>query len=185
MSDVQSTLPSSETAPTAVDETRGDTDPSTSVQESVTPEYQKRRRAAAVLEVLGGAKGPAEAAEALGIALPSYYLLEARALEGLVEACEPKPRGRAAGEGKTFHALKRENERLRQDLTRTQALTRAVQRAVGMQAEKDAPPANSPIRRRRRATARALRAARELLPEPSDTTRPSLPTSPLAVESPP
>jgi hypothetical protein len=153
-------------------------------QESVTPEFQMRRRAAAVLEVLGGAKSPVEAAESLGIALPSYYLLEARALEGLVSACEPKPRGRSAGaEGKTFQSLKRENERLRQDLTRTQALTRAVQRAVGMQAKEEAAPATSSIRRRRRATSRALRAARALAPQ--DSPRPSLPTSPLDVESPP
>jgi hypothetical protein len=150
--------------------------------DSGAAELQMRRRAAAVLEVLGGAKSPPEAAEGLGIALPSYYLLEARALQGLVSACEPKPRGRAPGEGKTFLALKRENERLRQDLTRTQALTRAVQRAAGMmQTKEDAPHADAPVRRRRRATARALRAARELVPA-SDSPRPSLPTSPLAVE---
>ena len=144
-------------------------------------ELQTRRRAAAVLEVLGGAKSPPEAAEGLGIALPSYYLLEARALQGLVSACEPKPRGRAAGEGKTFQTLKRENERLRHDLTRSQALTRAVQRAAGMQAPQEAPAADRTVRRRRRATSRALRAARELVPA-IDSPRPSLPTSPLAVE---
>jgi hypothetical protein len=153
--------------------------------DSGAPELQMRRRAAAVLEVLGGAKSPAEAAEGLRIALPSYYQLEARALEGLVSACEPRPRGRAAGEGKTFHALKLENDRLRQDLTRTQALTRAVQRAAGMQGKEDAPSSDAPVRRRRRATARALRAARELVPQASDIPGPSLPTSPLDVESPP
>src|ERR1700675_2184497 len=98
MSDALTTLPQAE-APTTTA-----TEP---LQESGTPEFQMRRRAAAVLEVLGGAKRPVEAAENLGIALPSYYLLEARALEGLVSACEPKPRGRSAGgEGKTFQALK-------------------------------------------------------------------------------
>lgn len=174
MSDALTTLPQPEATTQSTDE---------SVQESGAPEFQMRRRAAAVLEVLGGAKSPVEAAEGLGIALPSYYLLEARALEGLVSACEPKPRGRSAGgEGKTFQALKRENERLRQDLTRTQALTRAVQRAVGMQSKEEAAPPNAPVRRRRRATARALRAARELVPPTSDSPRPSLPTSPLAVE---
>jgi hypothetical protein len=155
--------------------------------DSGTPDFHMRRRAAAVLEVLGGAKSPAEAAEGLGIALPSYYLLEARALEGLVSACEPKPRGRSTGgEGKTFQALKRENERLRQDLTRTQALTRAVQRAAGMPSKEEAPSKEALPRRRRRATVRALRAARELLPGASVSSRPSLPdASPLAVESPP
>ena len=174
----QAALPSSEIAPVPV--------PGPAPNDAGASELQTRRRAAAVLEVLGGAKGPAEAAEGLGIALPSYYLLEARALEGLVSACEPKPRGRAAaGEGKTFQALKRENERLRHDLTRTQALTRAVQRAAGMQTKEDEKLKEAPVRRRRRATARALRAARELLPEASESPRPSLPASPLAVESPP
>jgi hypothetical protein len=174
MSDSVIALPMSQASTTPADEP---------VQESGAPEFQMRRRAAAVLEVLGGAKSPVEAAEGLGIALPSYYLLEARALEGLVSACEPKPRGRSTGgEGKTFQSLKRENERLRQDLTRTQALTRAVQRAAGMQSKEEVASTNAPVRRRRRATARALRAARELVPQASDSPRPSLPTSPLAVE---
>src|SRR5436309_1050348 len=121
--------------------------------DSGTPEFLMRRRTADVLEVLGGARSPADAAEGLGIALPSYYLLEARALEGLVSACEPKGRGRSAGEGKTLQALRRENERLRQDLTRTQALTRAVQRATGILTPKDAAPSKGPVRRRQRARA--------------------------------
>ena len=170
---VEAALPSSEVAPVPA--------PGPVLNDSGTSELQMRRRAAAVLEVLGGAKSPPEAAEGLGIALPSYYLLEARALQGLVSACEPKPRGRAAGVGKTFQTLRRENERLRHDLTRSQALTRAVQRAAGMQTKGDPPSAGAPLRRRRRATARALRAARELVPA-ADTPGPSLPTSPLAVE---
>ena len=173
MSEIATALPTSEIAAVP---------PTEPVQgDSGAPELQMRRRAAAVLEVLGGAKSPAEAADGLGIALPSYYLLEARALEGLVSAGVPSPRGRSAGgDGKPFPALKRVNERLRQDLTRTQALTRAVQRAVGMQTKAEATTAISPARRRRRATARALRAARELVPQ--DCSRPSLPTSPLDVE---
>lgn len=145
-----------------------------------TPDLEMRRRAAAVLEVLGGAKSPSEAAESLEISLPRYYQLEARALEGLITACEPRSRGRASGEGKTFHSLRKENDRLRQDLTRTQALTRAVQRAAGMPAgDGEKTPADGRGRRKRRASARALRAARQLTPA---STGPSLPTSPLDVE---
>jgi hypothetical protein len=147
-----------------------------------TPDLEMRRRAAAVLEVLGGAKSPSEAAESLEISLPRYYQLEARALEGLITACEPRARGRgrSAGEGKTFHALRKENDRLRQDLTRTQALTRAVQRAAGMPGgDDDKIPAEGRGRRKRRASARALRAARQLSPASKG---PSLPTSPLDVE---
>ena len=140
------------------------------------PDLFQRRRAAVVLEVLGGAKSPPEAAEALGIALPSYYLLEARALEGLVEACAPRARGRKAGTLQGSSALQRDNERLRQELARSQALHRAVQKATGLpvkEVDKGAP------RRRRRPHARALRAARSLT-----AGKDSLPTSPLDVKLP-
>ena len=129
------------------------------------PELEARRRAAAILEVLGGALTPAEAAESLGISIARYYLLEARALEGLVGACEPRPRGRAGSHGSTLESAKRENDRLRHELTRTQALTRTLQRAAGVggfsEEQADAQP-----RRRRRPRARALLAARALSPPP-------------------
>jgi len=162
-----------------------DLPPAEKSQDALSAEILMRRRAAAVLEVLGGAKSPVEAAESLGIALPSYYLLEARALEGLLTACEPRSRGRSSSEGKTLKGLRLENERLRQDLTRSQALARAVQRAVGLESKDGPAPKPTPLRRRR-ATARALRAARALRSESSSSPKPSLPTtSPLAVESPP
>jgi hypothetical protein len=47
----------------------------------------------AILEVLAGLRTPAEAAQSLQISLPRYYVLETRALEGLVAGCEPKPLG--------------------------------------------------------------------------------------------
>ncbi len=145
--------------------------------EADAPDLLKRRRAAVVLEVLGGAKSPSEAAEALGIALPSYYLLEARALEGLVDACAPRARGRgAAGEVQGSSALKRDNERLRQELARSQALHRAVQKATGVPVKE---VDKGGARRRRRPHARALRAARSL-----NAGKDSLPTSPLDVKPP-
>jgi hypothetical protein len=45
-----------------------------------------KRQAAAILEVLAGARTPTEAATALAVSLPRYYQLESRALEGLVAA---------------------------------------------------------------------------------------------------
>lgn len=147
------------------------------------PEVEMRRRAAAVLEVLGGARTPVDAAQALGISLPRYYLLEARALEGLVTSCEPRARGRSSGEGRTLRALRQENERLRQDLSRTQALARAVQRAAGMPADgKEAPFTDGRVRKRRRPHARALRAARHLSPDPAPTAT-VLPETPTADRS--
>lgn len=124
------------------------------------PDPETRRRAAAVLEVLGGAKSPPEAAEALGVTLVTYYHLEARALEALVAACEPRPRGRSGSRSGTLEAIRRENERLRHELTRAQSLARAVQKAAGVAPEGD----DDRPRRRRRRRARALRAADKLLP---------------------
>jgi hypothetical protein len=155
-------------------------EPSDPVDSLEAPEVEMRRRAAAVLEVLGGARTPADAAEALGISLPRYYLLEARALEGLVTSCEPRNRGRSNGEGRTLRALRQENERLRQDLSRTQALARAVQRAAGMPADgKEAALTDGRVRKRRRPHARALRAARHLSPDPTPKP-PVLPETPTA-----
>lgn len=130
---------------------------------SPTLELEGRRRAAAVLEVLGGAMTPSEAAEALGVTLATYYLLEGRALEGLVAACEPRSRGRSAAPGKSLLALKHENERLRQDLSRTQAIARTVQRAAGIQVD-DCAGQDGRRKAHRRPHARALRAARALSP---------------------
>src|SRR5260370_37614406 len=57
---------------------------------------QAKQRAAAILEVLAGARSPTDAAVALGVSLPRYYLLEEKALAGLLAACEPQPCGREA-----------------------------------------------------------------------------------------
>ena len=53
-----------------------------------------RRLAAALLEVLAGVRTPTEAAQQLAISLTRYDIDEGRALQGLVAACEPRPRGR-------------------------------------------------------------------------------------------
>jgi hypothetical protein len=46
-----------------------------------------------ILEVLAGMRTPTEAATVVGLSVPRYYLWEQRALEGLVRACEPRPKG--------------------------------------------------------------------------------------------
>src|SRR5262245_30685610 len=55
---------------------------------------EARRLAAAILEVLAGARTPTQAAQALGLSLPRYYLLESRALHGILVACERRSVGR-------------------------------------------------------------------------------------------
>src|SRR5262245_27696412 len=123
---------------------------------------EAKRLAAAVLEVLAGTRGPAEAATALSISLPRYYQLEGRALAGLVAACEPRRGGRGRRGGSELTALRQECERLHRECARQQALVRAAQRSVGLPPPPPAPPprpaAGGRKRRRRRPKARALKA---------------------------
>jgi len=126
-----------------------------------------RRVAAAVLEVLAGARTPTEAAAALTMSLPRYYQVETQALRGLVSACEPKPRGRQASPTRDLVVLRKENERLRREAARQQALVRAAQRSIGLTpAPTPAKPSGKKPRRRR--LARGLAAATRLQSCPSD-----------------
>src|ERR1700682_2286 len=83
-----------------------------------------RRVAAAILEVLAGARTPTEAATALAVSVPRYYQLESAALKGLLAACAPKSRGPVPSADKELTTLRRENQRLRHEVTRQQALAR-------------------------------------------------------------
>ena len=113
-----------------------------------------QRFAAAILEVLAGVRTPTEAAAALSLSLPRYYLWEQRALEGLVRACEPRPVGKAASERHQIAVLEKEVARLRQDCARQQALVRAAQRTIGLAASP--PPATKPaVKPGSKATAKA------------------------------
>lgn len=138
---------------------------------------EAKRLAAAILEVLAGARTPTEAATALGLSVPRYYQVEAQALRGLLQACEPKPRGRVRSVETEVKSLSRENQRLQRELTRHQALARAAQRAVGL-----APPAlvvnKAGKKPRKRRVARALSVAARLKEESIPTTgTPSSPSS--------
>ena len=131
----------------------------------VAPGAQKgsreaKRKAAVILEVLAGARGPGDAAQALGVSANRYYLLESRALQGLVAACEPRPKGPGVSPEKELAKVRRKADRLEQDVARYQALARVTQRAVGVR-----PPAltkkvkGGKRRKRRKPTVRALKAA--------------------------
>jgi hypothetical protein len=127
-------------------------------------------RAAAILEVLAGGRTPGEAATAIGVSLPRYYLLEQRALAGLVAACEPRAAGKGQSPQRRIAGLEKELTRLRQECSRQRALVRASQRTIGL-----APPPAKPLvkpggvktvgktadtkSRARRPVVRALRAA--------------------------
>lgn len=137
-----------------------------------------KRLAAAILEVLAGARTPTEAATALEMSVPRYYQVEAQALRGLLAACEPKPIGRVRSTDSELAALRQQTQRLQRELTRHQALLRAAQRAVGL-----APPAAVPIAKngkktRKRRVARALNVAARLQMETSP--QPGTPTTPAS-----
>src|SRR5437588_9217085 len=91
-----------------------------------------KRVAAAILEVLAGARTPSEAAAALAMSVPHYYHVETRALRGLLAACEAQPKGRVRNPHSEVTALRRDNERLQREVIRQQALVRAAQRTVGL-----------------------------------------------------
>lgn len=130
-----------------------------------TNSLETKRLATAILEVLAGVRTPADAAKTLNISLPRYYLLEQRALTGLLAACEARSKGRQRSVEREITKLERELALSQRECTRQQALLRATQRAVGLAA---VPPSKAAEKnggkktRRRRPTARALRAARAI-----------------------
>jgi hypothetical protein len=123
-----------------------------------------RRQAAAILEVLAGVRTPAEVAQQLAMSLTRYDIIESRALQGLVAACEPRPRGRVRSPEGELAALRRECEQLRRQAARQQALLRVTERTLGLAGAAATPSAKagqkSPKKRRqRKPKARALQAA--------------------------
>ena len=125
---------------------------------------EAKRIAACILEVLAGASSPTSAAEALEVSLPRYYLLEQRAIEALVNACEPRS-GRTISAQREVDIIRKQLERTERDAIRYQTLLRVAQRTIGL-----APPATptgakakgAKAKRTRRTTARALVAAQSL-----------------------
>lgn len=142
---------------------------------------EARKRATAILEVLAGTRTPTAAAEALGVSVPRYYLLEIQALQGMLVACEPRSTGRVPSAESALAALRRECEQLRRECARQQALVRAAQRTIGLPPPAPAKPVrNGKKRRRRRPVARALRAVARLQPAAAAG---ETPAAPVAVEA--
>lgn len=91
-----------------------------------------KKGASLILEVLCGLRTPTAASEEMGVSLPRYYQLETRALQGMILALEPRPRGRQNTPERAIAQLSKEKARLERDLLRSQALVRAAQRSVGI-----------------------------------------------------
>ena len=135
---------------------------------------EARRQAALILEVLGGLRGPSDAAKAMGVALPRYYVLETRALQALIKAMEPLPRGPGRNPDAEIVALQTALARQKQELVRSQSLQRAMRSAIGITVAqpKDARP--EPGKRKpKRPSVRALKAVKVL--------RAGLEDAPLAI----
>jgi hypothetical protein len=123
---------------------------------------EARQQAAAILEVLAGVRTPAEVAQQLAISLTRYYVIEGRALQGLLSGCEPRPQGRVRSPASELAALRRECEQLRRQVARQQALLRVTERTVGLAVASAAAKSDGATpkkRRRRKPKARALQAA--------------------------
>jgi hypothetical protein len=128
---------------------------------------EAQRLAAAILEVLAGVRSPPAAAQLLGISLPRYYQLEARALEGLVAALAPRLLGKRPSLENRVQQLEKELEAAHRACARQEALVRLTQRSVGLAAltkPKSPSPAASggPGRKPRTPMVRALKAAQTL-----------------------
>ena len=121
---------------------------------------EARQLAAVILDVLAGSRTPQQAADAQGVSLPRYYQLEARALGGLIAACESRPRGRQVEAAAELARANKEVDRLKRELTRCQSLVRLTQRTVGVAAP--VPEKAGTRKRKRKPAVRALRRAEEL-----------------------
>jgi hypothetical protein len=91
-----------------------------------------RKAASAVLQVMAGMRTPTEVSETLGINVNRYYVLETRALSGMVKALEPLPRGRRQRPEAELERLRREKAKAERESSRYQALLRASQKAMGL-----------------------------------------------------
>ena len=140
-----------------------------------TNSTETKRLATAILEVLAGVRTPTDAATTLEISLPRYYLLEQRALTGLLAACVPRAKGPGRNVDRELAKLQRALASSQRECARQQALLRAAQRAVGLaptQPPKATLKNGAKTARRRRPTARALRAARAIAVNSSGTNEP-------------
>jgi len=127
---------------------------------------EANRQAAVILEVLAGQRAPVDAARALGVGPPRYYQLETRALRGLVQALEPRPKGKQSSPERRIAELERALESAHRECLRQQALVRAAQRSLGIKAasgvDAKRPPKGRAGKKKRRPAVRALRAAKML-----------------------
>lgn len=133
--------------------------------DTVSP--QARKVATAILEVLVGNRSPTDAAAALSVSLPRYYQLEARALNGLLQACEPRKRGYARSPERELESAQKKVQHWQRECARHQALARLAQRTIGLAAPVAAKSNGTDKRKKRKPSVRALKVLDMLKSDPS------------------
>ncbi|MCE9564009.1 MAG: hypothetical protein K8U57_18355 [Planctomycetes bacterium] len=140
----------------------------TSTRKEPETSKEAKRMALAILDVLVGSRTPLQAAECMEVSLPRYYQLESRALDGLLAACEPRPRGRQTSVESELASVRKDVDRLKRELTRYQSLVRLTQRTVGV----PPPTPTKETKRKRKPNVRAMRRAEQLRDEVAPGTEP-------------
>ena len=135
---------------------------------------EARKLAGVVLRVLAGELGPGQAAEELGKSPAQYYKLEVRALCGLLQGCEPRPRGRQPNPEQELAQLQSAYARLERECARMLSLVRVLGKTTGGNRKTKLPSAKRTSekkkpakpkkgkRGRRNPTVRALRLAEQV-----------------------
>lgn len=110
--------------------------PQPSGPKALSGSAEAKRKAAVILEALCGLRSTQGASDELGIALVRYYVLETRMMQAMINALEPKARGRQRTANIELAALRGDKQRLEREVLRLQAMYRVTQRAVGVQQDK-------------------------------------------------
>lgn len=116
---------------------------------TLTGSRRAKQCAAVILEVFAGIRGAQEAGEALGLSPNRYYQLEARGLQAMVTALEPKPRGYQRRPEDEIAKLELEKKRLEREVGRLTSLVRASRRSLGIEGAKPKRGATKPRSRKR------------------------------------
>lgn len=127
-----------------------------------TATAETRRRVSAILDVMAGNLTPTQAAEALSISVPKYYILESKALDGMLEACKPRKPGFVRTAEQELKDLQKEYAKLERECARYRTLVRTAQRAAGFNADKGKKSAAAKSKRNRKPTVRALTMAERI-----------------------
>src|SRR5206468_12015300 len=97
----------------------------------LTGDEGAKRSAALILEVLAGLRTPSEASTALGVTTMRYYVLERRALEGMVQALQPRPKGKRRRPEDALQEAGREKVCTEREMVRVCVMGRAAHRTMG------------------------------------------------------